>query len=130
MKKSNAILEYGILIIIVVAALAGMYYFLQLHIKGYVKKTTDTTLRRPIPFLWQGGVNINIQNVTNDRRETFNGEIEDKATMDASFTSIQAPVPPYIDVAGLHAQDAPAPGSQTNPKHKLREDRNEVSPED
>lgn len=125
MKKSNAILEYGILLIIVIAAVMGINKLLERHIKAYVKDTTDSKLKKPIAFLWQGGVNISTQDVSTDRWETYNGEIEEASAVDVSYTNITAPVPPYIDVAGLHAQDAPQGGGQQRRNPSARRSRSE-----
>ena len=106
-KKANAILEYTILLSIVVFAFSGITQYGERVIKGYVKKVNDSELKKPIPFLWQGALIVSKEEYNSNRIETYNGNIVDISTSSGSSLSLQAPTPPYIDVAGLHTQDPP-----------------------
>ena len=118
MKKANAILEYGILLFIIVGFLAGIYYYLKRNIQVRVKHEIDTQLRRPIPFLWQSSVTFSKVDTTWDKDEEVGGDITIDSNTKIRSTTLSAPPPPVMNVAGLHSQDAARPAPmQSNPKH-------------
>ena len=111
-KRSNALLEYIFLIGIIVFAVSGIAKVMERHIKAYVKNVNDSTLRKPIGFLWQGSLSVSTQDQYNERIETFEGDTQETGALSASHTSIQFPTPPHVLVAGLHVQDPPDPGGE------------------
>lgn len=114
-KKANVILEYGILIFIVTSFLAGIYYFLNRHIQARVKAEADRENPHSLTssFIWEGTVTRSTQSTTHDRDEYVGGDTVVSSSVETTYVSASAPIPPNVPFASLHVQDAasaaPAP---------------------
>lgn len=127
MKRANAIIEYTVLIAIVIAALTGMNSYLKRVVQAHIKRETDQHLRMPSSFLWQSSVTFSRQETEHDRREYARGDTVVNVTSRSPRVTLQAPSPPGVPVAGLHAQDAAsAPPGQDNPDNQTSDEQIEV----
>lgn len=128
MKKANAILEYGILIVIVVSAIAGINYFLSRHIQTrVVAEARHTGLVQglsadPGPgqgLEWASSLTFSHSTSSVDRSETIGGGVLSTSKTDGTYITASAP-PPSLEGwsimehkgEAINAQDAPgaAPG--------------------
>lgn len=109
-RKANALIEYSVLIFIIIAAIAGLNFALRRHFQAFVKTEADEHIREPSPFLWQSSLKFSKQQASQDRNEFVGGDTIINANLEAPYTVLSAPPPPYMPgVAGLHAQDAALP---------------------
>lgn len=127
--KANAIMEYSILLLTVVAFLGGIYYHLKRNIQARVRAETKHELERPIPFLWQASVTATRSSSDFDRTEQVGGDVEVRAEQENTYVALYAPPPPGMNAAGIHSQDAAwPPPMQDNPEHQMKRDNRRVRP--
>jgi len=108
LRKVNAILEYTVVIMIVVAAMGGINLYLKRNIMARIKAESDRIIQKnqTVPweasFTWAGS--------TQDTTYVENKGIKTTQVVTTSYTSTyQPPTPPYVtDHQGsvLHVQDA------------------------
>lgn len=131
LKKGNVILEYSMIIVIVITAVYGVYYFLKRSIQAKIKIDSDEYIGHGQGLEWETN-SLAFSNAETDyrRTETEGGGIAIRSEFDSSHTTLTAPVPSFQGYgpmmhkqAGLHVQDAvsAAPTPQ-NP-----EENNEVN---
>lgn len=123
-KKANAVLEYGILIMIVVSAIAGIHYFLSRHIQTRVVAEARRTglvqglSADPGPgqgLEWASSLSYTRATSSTDRVETVGGGVVSTSRSDSSYITATAP-PPSIrgwslmehKGEAIHVQDAPS----------------------
>ena len=124
MRKANAILEYGILLFIVIGAVAGIHYFLKRHIQARVRREARSEglvqglSADPGPgqgLEWGSSITIIPRSKTTfDRHEEVGGDVTTRVVTESSQITLQAPVPSIrgwsaMEHKGsaLHVQDAP-----------------------
>ncbi|MDD5429893.1 MAG: hypothetical protein PHE97_04145 [Candidatus Omnitrophica bacterium] len=120
-RKSNAILEYGIIIFVVVGALTGMHMYLQRHIQARIKdeaRRTGFVLYQPGPGIgleWGSSLTIYSSSSTSERTEEIGGKTNIDIDTSSSQTTLQAPVPSIKGFSvmehkgsAISVQDAPS----------------------
>ncbi|MDD5194839.1 MAG: hypothetical protein PHQ96_04075 [Candidatus Omnitrophica bacterium] len=127
LRKANVILEYSMIIVIVISAVYGVYYFLKRSIQGKLKDESDQYIGHGQGLEWETNT-LTITGVNSDYRrvETEGGGIAVNTEFEASHVALTAPVPSFRGYgpmmhkqAGVHVQDAvmPAPTPQ-NPEEQ------------
>lgn len=132
LSKANAMVEYSVLIFIIIAVIAGMQFTLRRHFQGFIKSEADEHIYQPSSFLWQSSVKFSSQTAVQDRLEEVGGDTVVTSDLNAPYTVLSAPPPPYMPgVAGLHSQDAALPhGGQQQQDHKRTKDKHKTQNED
>ncbi len=110
LKKSNAILEYGVILAVVVGAMAGISFYLKRHIQARVKNESDRLLGHGQGLEWEAKLSFNTAGTDTRRIEEKPANFE--ITHDSSSTVISyVPAqPPYVmehKGSSQHVQDAP-----------------------
>lgn len=124
--KASALIEYSVLIFIILAVIAGLQFSLRRTFQEFVRSEADEHIRQPSPFLWQSSVKFTSQTAAQDRFEFVGGDTVVTSNMDAPYTVLSTPPPPYMPgVAGLHAQDAalPPPTQQDPGQQREKDDQ-------
>jgi hypothetical protein len=109
MKKANAIIEYGIVLMVVVAAMAGIQSFLRRNIHARIKYESDSELQHGQGLEWDASITSESSINTFDRYETPGGTIIISSDDDTSSVTYSPPMPPYImehKGSSIHIQDA------------------------
>ena len=58
MRKANAILEYGVLLVIIAGAMSGINFYLKRHIQARVKSESDWLLGHGQGLEWEASIGI------------------------------------------------------------------------
>jgi hypothetical protein len=128
MRKANVILEYGILLMIVVGAVAGVNTYLKRHIQARIVHEAEGDFPPLVQGLsvrggygpgqgleWASSMTIGGSSSTFTRNELPGENLRYTSGSSSSSTTLQAPVPSIqgwsvMEHKGsaLHAQDAPS----------------------
>lgn len=137
MKKANAIIEYSIVIIIVVAAIAGINYLLKRSIQAKIKDEIDTLSPhgRGFGLEWEENtLNWRKAHTEFDRVEDIGANTVTQFKTRESFFTLSLPMPPYVmehHNASRDVQDvAVTPPQLDNPDHNNDSDDQETEQHD
>ncbi len=141
-RRANVFAEYAILIFIIVAAVAGVTYFVKRSIQSNVKDMTDKYIRNAestggaahAGLEWASSMSLTSNSSTLQKNEQFGGNMTVTSQSTVSQTTLQAPIPSIqgwsvMEHKGavLHIQDAATPAvtpSYPSLEYKGWEDKN------
>ncbi len=109
--KANVILEYGVLLVIVLGAMAGINAYLKRHIQARVKHESDTYLGHGQGLEWEMYITHTDSDTSVDRKEDIGADFRIVSKSGSDSITITPPMPPYImehKGSALHIQDAPS----------------------
>lgn len=108
-RKSNALIEYGVLLVIVTAALFSMQYILSRHIKARIKQESDLKLGHGQGLEWSLSIGGGRSSMEYNKQESIGGNLESQAVSSSFSVTYMPPTPPYVlehKGSALHVQDA------------------------
>ncbi len=136
MRKANAILEYGIVIIIGLLFLTGIQLFLRRHIEGRVKDESDRTIGHAIGLEWpEQTYTVGGSSGSADRFDAVGGTVQRSSSQSDWSLTYSQPVPKQImkhKEAAMHVQDsAKSPPTPSYPELQREEwsDPNQPKPD-
>lgn len=131
-RKSNAILEYGVVLIIVLGAMAGINAFLKRHVQARLKSESDALLSHGQGLEWEASISRTTSSSIVDRDETLGANFDITAHSESSSFTYSPPMPPYImehKGSAMHVQDAAMqPPQLNNPQHQEQSDERQIQP--
>ena len=95
-RKANAILEYGLVIIIVLGAMAGINAFLRRNIQGRVKDESDLYLGHGQGLEWGMSITRSDSSSSVDRVEQLGADFNIEAKTKSSSVTYSPPMPPRL----------------------------------
>jgi len=108
-RKANAILEYGVLIVIVVGAMAGINLYLKRHIQARLKRESDALLGHGQGLEWQASISYSTSSSDSREAESQGANFDINTQSQSGSVTYTPPTPPYImehKGSALHVQDA------------------------
>lgn len=108
-RKANAILEYGVLLIIVLGAMAGINAFLKRDIQARLKYESDRYLGHGQGLEWEMSITHSSSSSSVTRDEDVGADFRISSDSSSSSVTYSPPTPPYImehKGSSLHIQDA------------------------
>ncbi|MCF7907285.1 MAG: hypothetical protein K9L86_00190 [Candidatus Omnitrophica bacterium] len=110
-RKTNAILEYGVVLVIVLGAMAGINAFLKRNIQRRVHDESDAWLGHGQGLEWEMSITHSDSSSNVNRDENMGANFDINAQTSSSSVTYSPPMPPYImehKGSALHIQDAPS----------------------
>lgn len=107
-RKANAILEYGVVLVIILGAMAGINAYFKRHIQSRVKRESDRYLGHGQGLEWEASIGYTDSESSLDRTEQTGADFDIVAQSETKSITVTAPLPPRVmDHKGsmLHVQD-------------------------
>jgi len=132
LRKSNAILEYGVVLVIVLGAMAGINIYLKRHIQARVKGESDKYLSHGQGLEWEADIGYTDSESNVDRIEQTAADFEIVSHSSSKSITYSAAQPPHVmehKGSTQHIQDAPRqPPAIQNPKHRQTSCERKIKP--